>query len=79
MTTRAVGVRPTASPSPLPQFIDCDGCAGTGIMTPRSLDEQAPRAVFACQQCGGTGGFLHSVETVLPDLADWPRTPAGAR
>lgn len=73
----AVGL-PIFTPSPPPRpipgaptLIDCEVCAGVGIMTARDASGlYDPEWVVPCLRCGGAGVFLDNVAD-LPDIADW--------
>lgn len=70
---------PTSAVGPVPRLIDCEVCAGSGVMAARSgslrvlLDGGDGQRVL-CPRCDGRGVFLELVVDVLPDLAVWGRT-----
>lgn len=71
-------LRPAPGPvGPLPRLVDCDVCAGSGVMSarPGSLAGLLGEAsVVLCPRCDGRGAFLEQVVDVLPDLACWGRS-----
>jgi hypothetical protein len=54
-------------------LIDCDVCAGVGIMTARSVDATfgPAREIVPCVRCGGSGVFLRRTDDVITDIAAW--------